>query len=126
MLDLRAHLGNHIPGLLITCPATPYDVKGLIKTAIRSNDPVCFFEHKLLYGTTGEVPEEDYTVPFGQAAIRRAGKVFNIVSLSSLNPDVNRLFMELYLKLMHGDSSLSRREREMLAVCVSQVNSCHY
>ena len=74
----------HIPGLLIVCPATPYDVKGLIKTAIRSNDPVCFFEHKLLYGMQGDVPEEDYTIPLGQAAIRREGKDLTVVSYSRM------------------------------------------
>jgi len=74
----------HIPGLLIVSPATPYDAKGLIKTSIRSNDPVCFFEHKLLYREQGEVPEEDYLVPLGQAAIRREGKDLTVVSYSRM------------------------------------------
>ena len=70
----------HFPGLKIVIPSTPYDAKGLLKTAIRDNNPVIFFEHKLLYGTKGEVPEEEYTIPFGQAAVRREGADVTIVS----------------------------------------------
>ena len=60
------------------------------------------------------------------AAIARAGKVYHIVRLGSLNPAINRVFMELYVRLMRGPSELSRREREMLATVVSRANSCHY
>jgi len=60
------------------------------------------------------------------AAVARAGKVFHVVGLSSLNPEVNRTFLELYLRLMHGPSGLSRRLREMLATVVSRANRCHY
>jgi len=59
-------------------------------------------------------------------ATRRAGKVYHVVRLSSLNPAVNRVFLDLYVKLMHGPSDLSRREREMLATVVSRANACHY
>ena len=69
----------HIPGLKIVMPATPYDAKGLLKTAIRDDDPVVFLEHKLLYAIEGEVPEEDYTVPFGKAAIKRQGSDVTII-----------------------------------------------
>lgn len=72
----------HIPGLKIAVPATPYDAKGLLKTAIRDDDPVMFIEHKLLYGTTGEVPADEYTVPFGQAKLLREGGDCTIVSYS--------------------------------------------
>ncbi len=61
-------------------PSTPYDAKGLLKSAIRDNNMVIFFEHKKLYGTKGEVPEEDYTIPIGEAAIRRQGKDVTIVT----------------------------------------------
>lgn len=71
--DLRPSF-IHFPGLKIVIPSTPYDAKGLLKTAIRDNNPVIFFEHKLLYGTKGEVPEEEYTIPFGQAAVRRRAR----------------------------------------------------
>ena len=74
----------HVPGILIVCPATPYDVKGLLKAAIRANDPVLFVEHKMLYKETGEVPEEDYVLPLGQAAIRREGADLTVVSYSRM------------------------------------------
>jgi len=74
----------HIPGLLIVCPATPYDAKGLLKASIRANDPVFFFEHKMLYGIKGEVPEEDYVVPLGKAAVRREGGDLTVVSYSRM------------------------------------------
>ena len=60
------------------------------------------------------------------AAHQRAGKLFNVVKISSLNPALNRTFMQVYLRLMRGRSELSRREREMLATVVSRANSCHY
>lgn len=71
------------PGLVLVETSTPADAKGLLKTAIRSNDPVIFFEHKklLLGGVSGEVPDGDHTVPFGQAAIRRPGKDVTVVAL---------------------------------------------
>lgn len=72
----------HYPGLKIVIPSTPYDAKGLLKTAIRDNNPVIFFEHKLLYGKRGMVPKEEYTIPFGKAVIRRKGKDVTVVSWS--------------------------------------------
>ncbi len=73
---------SHVPGLQVVMPITPYDVKGLLKTAIRSNDPVLFFEHKRGYEIQGEVPEEDYAIPFGQAVVRREGSDVTIVAVS--------------------------------------------
>jgi pyruvate/2-oxoglutarate/acetoin dehydrogenase E1 component len=64
----------HTPGLLVAVPSTPFDAKGLLKTAIRGNNPVMFFEHKLLYPIKGEVPEEDYTIPFGVANVKLEGE----------------------------------------------------
>jgi pyruvate dehydrogenase E1 component beta subunit len=61
-------------------PSTPSDAKGLLKEAIRVNNPVVFFEHKLLYQTRGEVPEGEYTIPFGQAVVRRTGSAVTIVA----------------------------------------------
>lgn len=74
----------HIPGLRVVMPATPYDVKGLLTTAIEDENPVIFIENKLLYATTGEVPEESYSIPFGQATIRREGKDVTIIALSRM------------------------------------------
>ncbi len=71
----------NVPGLKIVIPSTPYDAKGLLKTAIRGEDPVMFFEHKMLYAAEGEVPEEEYTLPFGQAAIRREGTDATIIAI---------------------------------------------
>ncbi len=86
---------THVPGLKVICPSTPYDAKGLMKQAIRDDNPVLVFEHKLLYGskrkekdaidTMGEVPEDDYTVEFGKAAIRREGTDVTIVANLLMN-----------------------------------------
>jgi acetoin:2,6-dichlorophenolindophenol oxidoreductase subunit beta len=73
---------SHTPGLQVVMPITPYDVKGLLKTAIRSDDPVLFFEHKRGYEIQGEVPDEDYTIPFGEAVVRREGSDVTIVAVS--------------------------------------------
>jgi pyruvate dehydrogenase E1 component beta subunit len=70
------------PGLKVVAPATPYDAKGLLKSAIRDGNPVIFIEHKLLYNTKGEVPEQDYIVPIGQAEIKRRGRDMTLVSYS--------------------------------------------
>ena len=71
-----------VPGLKVVAPATPYDAKGLLKSAIRDGNPVLFIEHKLLYNTKGEVPDQDYVVPLGQAEIKRAGRDITLVSYS--------------------------------------------
>jgi acetoin:2,6-dichlorophenolindophenol oxidoreductase subunit beta len=73
----------HIPGLVVACPATPADNKGLLKSAIRCDDPVVYMEHKNLWGLEGEVPEGDALVPFGEARLARAGRDVTIVSWSA-------------------------------------------
>ena len=70
----------HFPGLKVVFTSSPYDAKGLIKTAIRDNNPVLFYEHKLLYGVKGMVPEEEYLLPIGKADVKREGKDVTIVS----------------------------------------------
>lgn len=70
----------HTPGLKLAIPSTPYDVKGLLKTAIRDNNPVVFLEHRLLLGDKGGVPEDEYTIPFGIADIKREGKDVTVVA----------------------------------------------
>jgi pyruvate dehydrogenase E1 component beta subunit len=72
----------HIPGLKLVMPSAPYDAKGLLKAAIRDDDPVVFLEHKLLYMTKGEVPEEDYIVPLGQADVKRSGDDITLITYS--------------------------------------------
>ncbi len=75
---------SHIPGLKVAIPATPYDAKGLLKTAIRDDNPVVFFEDKMMYKLKGPVPTEDYTIPFGRADVKRAGTDITIVATSSM------------------------------------------
>lgn len=70
----------HVPGLLVAVPATAYDAKGLLKEAIRGDDPVFFCEHKLLYPIVGEVPEEEYTVPFGVGDVKKEGSDVTVVA----------------------------------------------
>ena len=72
----------HIPGLKVVMPATPYDAKGLLKASIRDDHPTIFIEHKLLYMTKGEVPEDDYIVPLGQADVKHAGNDITLVTYS--------------------------------------------
>jgi pyruvate/2-oxoglutarate/acetoin dehydrogenase E1 component len=70
----------HVPGLQVVVPSTPYDAKGLMKTALRGKDPVLFIEYKRLYTMEGEVPEGEYAIPFGQADIKREGQDVTIVA----------------------------------------------
>jgi len=72
------------PGLLVACPATPHDAKGMLKAAIRCDDPVVFVESKLLYGARGEVPDGEYVVPLGEAAVRRQGTDATVVAYSRM------------------------------------------
>jgi len=74
----------HTPGLYVVMPSTPYDAKGLLKAAIRSDNPVVFIEHKATYGQTGPVPDGDYIIPLGVADIKRAGSDATIVSYSRM------------------------------------------
>lgn len=74
----------HTPGLMVVMPSNPYDVKGLIKSSIRSDNPVIFIEHKLLYNEKGPVPEEEYLVPIGKADIKREGGDVTLVATSRM------------------------------------------
>jgi pyruvate/2-oxoglutarate/acetoin dehydrogenase E1 component len=75
---------SHVPGLKVVLPSTPHDAKGLLKTAIRDDNPVIFFEDKMMYQLRGPVPEKDYTIPFGLADIKRSGSDITIVATSSM------------------------------------------
>jgi pyruvate dehydrogenase E1 component beta subunit len=74
----------HVPGLKVVMPSTPYDAKGLLKTAIRDDNPVIFLEDKLSYDVKGPVPDEDYTIPLGMADVRREGKDVTLIGTSSM------------------------------------------
>jgi pyruvate/2-oxoglutarate/acetoin dehydrogenase E1 component len=75
---------SHVPGLKVVLPSTPYDAKGLLKTAIRDENPVVFFEDKMMYKLKGPVPAEDYAIPFGVADVKRQGRDITIVATSSM------------------------------------------
>ena len=85
----------HIPGIRVAVPSTPYDAKGLLKTALTEDDPVLFLEHKLLLNKRGPVPEEDYRIPFGQAAVLRAGSDATVVALTVMAPKALAVCEEL-------------------------------
>ena len=78
--QMLTSLFTHVPGLKVVCPSTPYDAKGLLIQAIRDNDPVIFCEHKMLYSREGDVPEESYSIPFGEANIVRDGDDATIIT----------------------------------------------
>ena len=77
-------LFTHIPGLKVVVPSSPYDAKGLLITAVRDDDPVIFFEHKAMYELEGDVPEESYSIPFGEANIVREGGDVTVVAIGRM------------------------------------------
>ena len=74
----------HIPGLVVVAPGMAYDAKGLLKSVIRSNNPVVFFENKLLYAATGAVPESEYLVPLGRADVKRTGSDVTVAAVGAM------------------------------------------
>ena len=86
---------SHIPGLQVVMPSTPADVVGLLRTAIRSDDPVLFFEHKRGYEIKGDVPEGDYTIPFGVADVVREGRDVTVVAISIMRHKAMTVATEL-------------------------------
>ena len=77
---------SHVPGLKVAMPSTPYDAKGLLKSAVRDENPVIFIEGETLYNTTGEVPEDEYLIPLGQAEVKRQGQHVTLIAWSSMVP----------------------------------------
>ncbi|HVB86338.1 MAG TPA: alpha-ketoacid dehydrogenase subunit beta [Candidatus Dormibacteraeota bacterium] len=75
---------SHVPGLKVVLPSTPYDAKGLLKSAIRDDNPVVFFEDKMMYRLKGTVPTEEYTIPLGVADVKRSGDDITLVATSSM------------------------------------------
>jgi acetoin:2,6-dichlorophenolindophenol oxidoreductase subunit beta len=75
---------SHVPGLKVALPSTPYDAKGLLKSAIRDDNPVVFFEDKMMFAVKGQVPDGEYTIPFGVADVKREGEDVTIVATSSM------------------------------------------
>ena len=85
----------HVPGLKVVAPSTPYDGKGLLTASIRDPDPVIFVEHTALYGASGPVPEQPYTVPLGRASVRREGADVTVVTWLNLVPVVEQAAQDL-------------------------------
>jgi len=85
----------HVPGLKVITPSTPYDAKGLMKAAIRDNDPVVFLESEKMYGDKGEIPEGEYIIPIGLADIKRAGTDVTIVSFGKIIKEAHKAAEEL-------------------------------
>ena len=77
-------LWTHFPGIYVVMPSTPFDAKGLLKAAIRDDNPVMFIEHKMLYGLEGCVPDEDYVIPFGVADVKREGSDVTVITYSRM------------------------------------------
>jgi pyruvate dehydrogenase E1 component beta subunit len=85
----------HVPGFKVVMPTDPYEVKGLLNTAIEDDNPVMFIEHKLLYSMKGDVPEEYYAIPFGEAAVRREGSDVTVIGVSKMIHDAMAAAEEL-------------------------------
>ncbi len=94
---------THMPGLKVVMPSNAYDAKGLMIQAIRDNDPVCFLEHKLLYETSCPVPDEIYTIPFGEAAFCREGSDCTIVAMGAMVPRAILVADKLAAEGIHCD-----------------------
>jgi pyruvate dehydrogenase E1 component beta subunit len=78
------NLYAYVPGLKVITPSTPYDAKGLLKSAIRDDNPIVFIEGEVLYGRKGQVPEEEYTIPLGKGDVKREGKDVTIIAWSKM------------------------------------------
>jgi len=106
---------NHVPGVKVCAPITPYDIKGMLKSAIRDDNPVIFFEHKRSYQMKGEVPSEDYTVPIGKAAVRREGTDVTIVAYSMMS-----------LKAIEAAEELERQGISCEVIDLRTILPCDY
>lgn len=119
-------LFTSIPGLKVVVPATPYDAKGLLLAAIEDNDPVIFFEDKTLYNMTGEVPEGYYTIPLGQADIKRAGSDLTIVAIGKQVHTALKAAEQLAGKGIEAEvvdpRSLSPLDEDTILTSVSKTN----
>jgi pyruvate dehydrogenase E1 component beta subunit len=118
----------HIPGLKVVAPSTPYDAKGLLKSAIRDDNPVIFLEAEMMYGWKGEVPEGELLVPIGQAEVKQPGKDLTVVSFSR----TMRLVLEA-AEALSGEGieaeavdlrSLRPLDEETLYASVRRTNRC--
>lgn len=118
----------HVPGLKVVAPATPYDAKGLLKTAIRDDNPVLFLEGELMYGWKGEVPEGEYLIPFGQADIKRPGKDVTLITHSKPLKVVQEAARELEKLGIDAEivdlRSIKPLDEETIYTSVRKTNRC--
>lgn len=118
----------HIPGLKVVAPATPYDAKGLLKTAIRDDNPVMFLEAELMYAWKGMVPEEEYLIPFQQADIKRAGKDVTLITYSKPLKAVQEAAVELEKAGIDAEildlRSLRPLDEETIYQSIRKTNRC--
>lgn len=128
----------HTPGLKIVVPSTPYDAKGLLKSAIRDDNPVIFYEHKLFFSRKGEVPEEEYTIPFGIADIKRSGKDITVVAtlemvhksleaakiLEKEGIDIEILDLRTLIPLDRNAILESVKKTKHLVIAMEEVKTC--
>ena len=118
----------HVPGLKVVAPATPYDAKGLLKTAIRDDNPVLFLEGELMYGWKGEVPEGEYLIPFGKADIKRPGKDVTLITHSKPLKIVQEAARELEKLGIDAEvvdlRSLKPLDEETIYASVRKTNRC--
>ncbi|GED69862.1 pyruvate dehydrogenase subunit beta [Brevibacillus reuszeri] len=117
---------THIPGVKVVVPSTPYEAKGLLLASIEDNDPVIFFEDKTLYNTTGEVPEEYYTIPLGKADIKRAGSDITIVAIGKQVQTALKAAEQLAKKGIEAEvvdpRTLSPLDEETILASVAKTN----
>ena len=118
----------HVPGLKVVAPGTPYDAKGLLKSAIRDNNPVVFMEGELIYGQKGEVPKDEYTIPLGQADIKREGKEVTLVAFGNTVRLTLEAAKELESQGVDAEvvdlRSLRPLDEETIYQSVSKTNCC--
>ena len=118
----------NIPGLKVVCPSSPADAKGLLKTAIRDDNPVVFLESELLYNATGEVPEGEHLVPFGKAEVKRAGKEVTLIAWSKMVDLVLEAAVELEKLGIDAEvidpRSLRPLDTEALVASVKKTGRC--
>jgi pyruvate dehydrogenase E1 component beta subunit len=118
----------HIPGLKVIAPGTPYDAKGLLKSAIRDDNPVCVLEGEMLYNTKGEVPEDDYVIPLGKADLKREGSHCSIITHGKMVLVAMQAADQLAKDGIHIDVVDLRTVRPMdveaIATSVQKTNRC--
>ena len=118
----------HCPGLLVVAPSTAYDSKGMLKTAIRDDNPVIFLEAEMMYAWKGDVPVDEYTVPFGQAAVRRSGSDITLISYSKPMRAVQTAAEQLALQDIDAEvidlRSLRPLDEETMYASVAKTNRC--